>query len=170
MKAHAGQVRKGSGLPYVFHCFGGVNTLARWGVKNELIWDIMLLHDAKEDNPLITDEEIRECIGDTGLRIINELTHDSSKETKDDYMKSFMFKSYLSLVCKLADRVNNTLDYYYEEKTMKYSKEYWKKAEQLIKDINGRANELASMLGRRVVDNMLAEIKYVESLLAGIGD
>ena len=46
---HAGQRRKGLGLPYIAHPCDVCSRLVRWGVKDEIVLAAAMLHDTLED-------------------------------------------------------------------------------------------------------------------------
>ena len=67
-KAHQGQVRKGTDVPYIAHPFSVGLILARAGCTDEVI-AAGILHDTVEDTPL-TLGEIRDDFGDTVADIV----------------------------------------------------------------------------------------------------
>lgn len=67
-KAHQGQVRKGTDIPYITHPFSVGLILARAGCADEVI-AAGILHDTVEDTPL-TLGEIRDVFGDTVAHIV----------------------------------------------------------------------------------------------------
>ena len=78
-KAHAGQVRNGSGgMPYVEHPITVAARLEEHGYRDEVL-AAALLHDVIEDSDTTLDE-VRELFGDEVAGMVGALTDDESIE------------------------------------------------------------------------------------------
>lgn len=111
---HAGQTRKGSGLPYIVHPLEVMLILIRHGVTSEVILVAAILHDVVEDTET-TIEEIRAFFGDRVADIVAQLTKDEGLkgEAKHAAMRTQAetFSAAAALV-KAADRLSNIRDLY----------------------------------------------------------
>ena len=72
VKAHAGQFRKGSGLPYVFHPLGAAKILIECGCSQEIVV-AAILHDTIEDTS-VTYEDIRSAFGEEIAGLVREVS------------------------------------------------------------------------------------------------
>lgn len=118
---HAGQYRKHSGLPYVFHPIEVCKTLSDSGISNETLLNAALCHDILEDTDT-TFNELSNLIGSEAAFIVLELTYDENfHKSKDEYLASFSRKSNESLIIKTVDRYCNIMDF------KRASNPYWKK-------------------------------------------
>jgi (p)ppGpp synthase/HD superfamily hydrolase len=164
VKSHAGQFRKGTGLPYVSHCFGVMTQVADWDIFDRSIWKVSLCHDIFEECPEISPAELAQIIGEKECRIVEELTFrpvppsnssdPSVSQQKIDYMKSFASKSVEALVIKAADRICNTLDFL--NTAPDYAPKYWKKADRLFEAVLSRHQEIIDRFG----EASMPRIKY----------
>jgi GTP pyrophosphokinase len=112
-EAHAGQVRKGSGAPYLGHLMGVASiVLDAGGDEDEAIG--ALLHDAAEDQGgRARLEDIRSRFGEAVARIVEDCT-DSWNEPKEPWLERK--QAYIqhartlagpSLLVSAADKVHN---------------------------------------------------------------
>jgi (p)ppGpp synthase/HD superfamily hydrolase len=67
-KAHAGQFRKGTAIPYIVHPLGVATILINHGCAEELVV-AGLLHDTVEDTP-VTLAEIAQCFGERVAHLV----------------------------------------------------------------------------------------------------
>lgn len=164
---HSGQMRKRTSLPYVFHVFDTVSTLSRWNIKDQITFEAMAAHDVQEDIPETTEEEYLKVMSPEAIPVIYELTFIpdltldiSPKEQKAEYMCSFWKKSVRSLVCKMSDRICNTLDFLAVDRP--YAKKYWKKASELIEAVKARRQEIIDFYGIHTFNAILEDIRMIK--------
>ena len=115
--------------------------------------------------------EVANKFGDAVNSIVCELTfipttdeREQRAAEKAQYMESFSKKSIEALVCKLADRLCNTLDKVRSENNHKSAKNYFHKADALFKAWWDRMDELVARFGQQVQDNI--EEQYDSVLVA----
>lgn len=152
VKCHQGQIRKGSGLPYIVHPMAVLAKLADWEINCYKCWKAALCHDILEDCPDVTFDQLVEVIGVDAANIVQELTFKpdphsdlSERVQKDQYMKSFQTKSIHAFVIKVADRICNTVDFI--STTPDYAPKYWKKADDLFRTMMLRGDEMIAEFG-----------------------
>jgi len=114
-KAHRGQMRKHSGLPYIVHCFNVYSVVKEY--KESKNYDelgaICLLHDVLEDTKT-TKAELEKLFGPMVADAVVELTSDK-KEIKRMGKRAYLDEKLLklsnyTLVVKLADMLSNITD------------------------------------------------------------
>ena len=113
---HDGQVRKGSGVPYVSHLLAVASLVLEAGGDEEQAIAAML-HDAVEDRPdLASPETVREEFGDRVADIVVECsdrehgvegTPDNWRARKEDYVRSLSSASRDALLVSCADKLHN---------------------------------------------------------------
>lgn len=115
MKAHDGQSRRGSGLPYITHPISVYAIVKKYKEsKNiEAIMQAAILHDTVEDCD-VTYQQIADQFGCMTAGLVAELTNDEAEIErlgKEAYInrKLLMLTSY-GLVIKLADMLDNASD------------------------------------------------------------
>lgn len=114
-KAHQGQHRKQSGLPYIVHCFNVYSIVKEYKTsKNQDdLAAICILHDTLEDTDISWDE-LNECFGPIVANTVQELTNDPDQIKtmgKQAYLDSKLLGlSDYALVVKLADMLANITD------------------------------------------------------------
>lgn len=112
---HQGQIRKGTGMPYIIHPISVMVILNKIKKSNnpELIAIACLLHDVIEDCG-VTLEEIAAVFGHAVASLVEELTSDEKEIAavgKKQYLAHKMLKmSSYALRIKLADRLDNVFD------------------------------------------------------------
>ncbi len=159
-KAHKGQFRKHSGLPYILHPLEVAKQLTIWGVKHEDILSAAILHDVLEDCD-VNDRDryyikiVKSGFGLTVADIVNDLTFDKELWTKRGYLESFKDKTEThvgSLVVKMADRYCNIKDF--ELSGDPYVTKYTMKALPLWEAFRERNGEIRSChyFGDKVAD------------------
>jgi (p)ppGpp synthase/HD superfamily hydrolase len=115
VKKHAGQKRKGNGIPYIMHPIRVMNSL--YDIKKSsninLLLACSILHDTVEDCK-VKIEEIARKFGYQVASIVQELTSDKSQSEKigkGEYLLQKMLKmSSYALCIKLCDRLDNVKD------------------------------------------------------------
>jgi (p)ppGpp synthase/HD superfamily hydrolase len=113
---HDGQVRKGSGVPYVSHLLAVAGLVLEAGGDEELAIAAML-HDAVEDQPDdASPETIREEFGDRVADVVVECsdrehgvvgTTDNWHDRKDAYVLGLRHASRDALLVSCADKLHN---------------------------------------------------------------
>lgn len=158
--AHEGQVRKGSGLPYIIHPMAVLAKLGEWEIGCYKCWSAALCHDILEDCPDITRNDVIEAIGLDATIVVEELTFKPTENfDKIAYMRSFKEKSVHSLVIKVADRICNTLDFMSSDP--QYAKKYWRKASELFEVMLNRHVEINTVFG----DQCFPRMRYAQTNL-----
>lgn len=115
-KAHKGQVRKSSNMPYLWHPMRVAMNVEKYkkSTQLELLMTVALLHDVVEDNKAITVQQIADLFGYKVASIVEELTNDPielQRLGKPEYLKQKMtHMSSYALVIKLSDRLDNVKD------------------------------------------------------------
>ena len=113
---HDGQVRKGTGVPYVSHLLAVASLVLEAGGDEEQAIAAML-HDAVEDRPdLASPEAIREEFGDRVADIVVECsdrehgvegTAENWRARKEAYVRSLSSASRDALLVSCADKLHN---------------------------------------------------------------
>ena len=161
VEAHRGQVRKGSGVPYVFHTVDVAKRLGDAGVRDEDVIVAGLLHDVVEDTE-VTLEEVVETFGARAAGFVDEMTFDEGNEEKSAYLGGFATNSVESLAVKLMDRSANVTDYELERPD--YAPKYAGFAHALYAAVFAREAELAKTFGDAAAQRMLAEAQRLHAL------
>ncbi|MDO4554642.1 MAG: HD domain-containing protein [Lachnospiraceae bacterium] len=78
VKAHAGQFRKGTHIPFILHPME-VGVIVSKMTSDEEIISAAFLHDTVEDCPLVTIEQIRETFGERIAAMVADESEDKSK-------------------------------------------------------------------------------------------
>lgn len=106
--AHAGQVRKDAGSPYVIHPYMATLVLASHGF-GEKVLAAALVHDVLEDTQ-VTAEQLEELLGKEVLAIVQVLTEDKSlpwEARKERYIEAIRTASPEAKAVSLADKIHN---------------------------------------------------------------
>jgi (p)ppGpp synthase/HD superfamily hydrolase len=113
---HAGQVRKGSGVPYIQHPMGVALILARAGFDEDVVI-AGLLHDLVEDTE-VTLDQIRNGFGDRVAEIVgfcSEVKHDAEGkkrpwlDRKCDHLAEVVHAGDDVRAVVLADKLHNLI-------------------------------------------------------------
>jgi len=168
VRAHAGQFRQKSGLPYICHPLAVVAQVAEWEIANVVTWKAAICHDVLEDTKL-DFEYVVEVIGEEAAGVVEELTFvpDTEdeiwkpSEQKIHYMQSFGDKSLHALVVKVADRFCNTYDWLSTDPD--YAPKYWKMARDLLDSLMNRGAEINEFFGS---ESIFPRMKYTQTNLA----
>lgn len=131
-KRHAGQVRKGTQLPYLVHPMEVMGILIENGCdENVVIAGILhdVIEDTCDDNDVIRGivrEEIRSKFGDEVLSIVNSESEDKSKswrERKEATVSALAGEGLaVQLVC-CADKLSNIMSIYAD--LQKHGEKVW---------------------------------------------
>ncbi len=109
LRAHAGQLRRHSGAPYVVHPVHIGLMLSRLGADSDVV-QAGLLHDVVEDSDEWTLERIEIEFGVRVASIVAELTEDKSRtwgERKETGVRSIPELSEGALLVKALDKLHN---------------------------------------------------------------
>lgn len=108
-RAHAGQFRKGTNIPYIVHPLGVAKTLIECGCSEELVV-AAILHDTVEDTPT-TLEDIRQRFGDRVAWFVDAASEpnksDSWEDRKHHTIENLETASVDVLLLVLADKLDN---------------------------------------------------------------
>lgn len=152
--SHFGQIRKGIPLPYIVHPIEVMKMLASWGIKEEWVLAAAVLHDTLEDTKL-SEVELRKFNGLIANLVLELTRKDStSKADKAEYLASFSTKSIWAVVIKIADRICNTRDFYYEGKT-RYANTYFHAAMPVFDLLDIRNAEFMEVLELDTFNNIM---------------
>ena len=138
-KAHAGQIRKSSGEPYVMHPTAVYSFLRTLGVKDRNVLVSAMLHDTIEDSPA-THNKLKSEFNKDVARIVSGLS--SSKKGikalgKPAYLAQKMMKMDSEvLTIKLADRWHNLQDM--GDMPATKSKKYMDQTEYIIQELRAK--------------------------------
>jgi (p)ppGpp synthase/HD superfamily hydrolase len=150
-KAHDGQFRKESFLPYIVHPMAVLSMIAEWEIQDPTTRLAALSHDVIEDCD-VTQEQLAKVIGVKASEVVRELSffpnglsEIPANIQKQEYMRSFRESSVDALVIKVADRCCNTYDWVVAGN--KYAKKYWGKASDLFSAMTSRREEIVTYFG-----------------------
>jgi len=110
-KAHSGQYRKGTMIPYIIHPLRVGVTLIEYGCRGELA-AAGILHDVVEDTPLSVDDVQRAFGADTAflVKAVSEPDKgDTWKRRKKHTLKQLESASLDVLLVSCADKLDNVL-------------------------------------------------------------
>lgn len=117
--AHAGQVRKEGGVPYIVHPVTVAHMLGSYGCS-EAVLAAALLHDVLEDTD-VTEESLRSDMGQYIVDLIIPLTQQDIpdwRKKKEAYIEAVCAASEETKLVALADKIHNAeslLDVYQRE-------------------------------------------------------
>jgi len=112
---HAGQVRRGSGVPYISHPIVVSYLVAAFKRSRNLVYLLIaaILHDCLEDTDA-TFEEIARRFGPMVASLVQELKNDEAEIARVGklayHTKKLLGMSSYALVIKLCDRLHNISD------------------------------------------------------------
>jgi (p)ppGpp synthase/HD superfamily hydrolase len=108
-RAHAGQYRKGTRIPYIVHPLA----VARILIENDAPEEVILasvLHDVIEDTP-VTLEQVRANFGDDVARLVQAMSEPDKSDTwenrKRDTLEFLETAPQDVLLIKVADQLDN---------------------------------------------------------------
>ena len=114
-KAHEGQLRKGTNLPYILHPMEVGMIVSRMTDDNEVI-AAAVLHDTVEDCDGVSLEMIREEFGEKVARIVTAESEDKAKSWMErkahtiDFLKNETLKD--AKIVALGDKLSNIRSLY----------------------------------------------------------
>jgi guanosine-3',5'-bis(diphosphate) 3'-pyrophosphohydrolase len=170
LKAHKGQVRKGTGLPYFVHPMEVLSQIGDWGINDEEIWAAAILHDVMEENHKVTKAMLSDNFSPKVVSLVEELTfippreitQSNIKALKQQYLDGFGSKSVSALIIKIADRCVNTCDFF--TSSPDYAPKYWRKAEGLFEVMSNRRHEIIEAFGGEE-SGVFPRIKYTHTTI-----
>lgn len=181
--AHSGQIRKGTGLPYIVHIAEVLTMLGEWGVvlepdreegetddelkervkRNFIVQKAAICHDTREECKKVSFEVLVKIIGPDAAELVEELSFFVDRASplpdhvqKAAYIETFGRKSLSALVIKCADRISNTRNFHAHDATAKYASKYWDKAVPLFNFVKDREDAIGKDFGLSVI----ARLKY----------
>ncbi len=107
-RAHTGQTRKESAVPYITHPRAVAAKLKEHGFKDEVL-AAALVHDVVEDT-LVTLEEVRHELGEEVAALVEPVTHDDTltwEEKKQKYIDTVRTASDEVKAISVADKIHN---------------------------------------------------------------
>lgn len=108
-KAHKGQFRKGTRLPYIFHPVNVAQRLFEHKYPEDLVI-AGLLHDTIEDTP-VTAEDIRNEFNNTIADLVTGVSEKNKQDTwenrKKDTIKKLKSAPHNLLILSCADKLDN---------------------------------------------------------------
>jgi HD domain len=119
-KAHDGQIRKYSGLPYINHPMEVYSRVAWWKILPQKQWFTMAkaswLHDVIEDCPFVSEQDILESTDIETLNLVKELTNPSKNSKEPRHIRKQIDRehyanvSWEAKIIKMFDRIQNLRD------------------------------------------------------------
>lgn len=107
-RAHAGAMRKGSQIPYIYHPMEVALIVAQMTDDPEVI-AAAYLHDVLEDTQ-VTADELEKEFGSRVLAMVNAETEDKSltwRERKENTIRHLLTASYEVKILTLGDKLSN---------------------------------------------------------------
>lgn len=164
-EAHSGQSRKKLNIPYIVHPCRVASLVAP--LKDDVLTAVAFLHDVLEDCDKDKKQYFIDKIDSLDYEVLErviELTYSgNSKQEKEDYIKSFRYKSDVAFIIKVADRLDNIRSFI-ESGDYEYAGIYARKAAALV-DIWNTAGfmhkieeDLYGKEAMTIIDNYVMEI------------
>lgn len=138
VKAHEGQPRKGTDIPYILHPIEVGMIVSRITDDKEVI-AAAVLHDTVEDCDQVTLADIRREFGDRVARIVGLESEDKSKSWKErkaatiDFLKTESMRE--AKIVALSDKLSNIRCFYADY--MKLGEEFWQRFNMKDKQMQG---------------------------------
>ena len=129
-KAHRGQFRKGTKIPYIFHPMSVAKLLLEFAYDQDIVI-AGILHDTIEDTP-VTADDIRKKFNENIARLVIGASEKNKKDTWDNRKKETLVKlasaplDLLALSC--ADKLDNILSIQRDYK--KFGENLWARFNQ----------------------------------------
>jgi (p)ppGpp synthase/HD superfamily hydrolase len=154
-KAHRGQKRKGSGLPYIVHPLEVMHILLRHGIRDNATLAAALLHDVVEDCE-VSPRKLKRRFGAKVATTVLALTKPPAKKGRD--VKALALDqvrrgSRAARMAKMADRLSNLRDLDQTKWTREYKLEYLAEGEKIARicrrALPALADELRAMVAHQ---------------------
>jgi (p)ppGpp synthase/HD superfamily hydrolase len=170
-RIHAGDVRKGSEVPYVSHVLAVCAlVLEDGGDEDEAI--AALLHDAGEDaGGRERVEEIRERFGGVVARIVEECSDTLEtpkppwRERKEAYLAHLEAASPEAIRVSLADKVHNARSLERDQRAI--GDDFWRRFNASRDDVLWYYRELAGVYAKRSTSPMVDELERTLDAVGG---
>lgn len=168
-KAHAGQVRKHTGEPYICHPVEVAKTVAKYTEDiNTII--AAILHDTVEDNKDITFEMITDTFGVDVSSIVYDLTDQYTKEKYPEFNR--LYRKELELerqkkmtlqakMIKMADIIDNVPSIVAHDK--EFAKKYIPEKEKFLEEVKCEAAPELWEMANRVVGAARSLLEHDQS-------
>jgi (p)ppGpp synthase/HD superfamily hydrolase len=127
VKAHSGQFRKGTNIPYIVHPLGVAKTLIEYGLPDKIVV-AGILHDTVEDTD-VTLEDIKKNFGEEIAKIVEGASEPDKSDTWENRKKHTI--EYLKtapmdvIFVSCADKLDNIKSI--REDYSKIGEEIWKR-------------------------------------------
>jgi (p)ppGpp synthase/HD superfamily hydrolase len=153
-KAHSGQYRKGTKIPYITHPLNVARTLIHMECSEPVIV-AGILHDTLEDTR-VTFDELQETFGEE----IADLVNSASEPNKSDWiwenrkahtLKHLKVASYEHLVLSLADKLDNIRSI--REDHERVADKLWKRFNRPKEKQKWYYEELVGIFSERLIDD-----------------
>lgn len=150
VKAHCGQYRKGTNIPYIVHPMGVAQILMERGCTNKLVI-AGLLHDTLEDT-LVTYQSIQASFGWYVAELVKQVSEpnkkDSWKTRKLQTLESLKKAPFDVLLVACADKLDNIRSLNKDFK--KEGDKLWKRFNAVKEDIGWYYQSLAQIMKDRI--------------------
>ncbi len=170
LAAHAGQLRRGSPVPYAVHPLHAAFMLARLGLSETAI-QAALLHDVVEDCPSWTLARLESEFGAAVASIVEQLTEDKSRtweQRKRAGIERVASMTPDALAVKAADKLHNLASLARELQHTQDVDEFWGRYRGGRERTLAIAGELSSLLAPLVPaalgEALLASYRELERL------
>lgn len=162
-KAHEGQTRNFSGLPYFSHPKGVARILRDLGIEDVVVISAALLHDTIEDTT-VTYEDISNEFGVEIADLVEELTSDPI-QTKQMGKKHYLLQKMLNmslnaLLIKLADRLHNILYLQGDDVKLSFIEKYYKETVYIIRGV--KEEKTLSFLHNTLIAKIEAVLEFLK--------
>jgi (p)ppGpp synthase/HD superfamily hydrolase len=169
---HAGQKRKGSGVPYFGHLLGVTSIVIETGASEDVVI-AALLHDAAEDQGgRETLERIRTEFGDEVAAIVESCSDSFGepkppwKERKQAYLDHLEEASEPALRVSLADKLHNARQIVVDYRDA--GEALWDRFNASRDDVLAYYRALAAILSRRMPGALATELSVTVAELDGL--
>lgn len=156
-KAHKGQFRKNSDIPYIYHPLNLACHCLAMGIKDDAIIAACLLHDVLEDTD-VTVEDLKADFEKEVVELVVLMTHGKSedKTIRENIIKKYykdLAKNPKAALIKCVDRCNNLTTMSYglsRDRIYRYIRESEEYILPLLKVIKNDYNDAAWLLSYHI--------------------
>ncbi|MBR2577739.1 MAG: helix-turn-helix domain-containing protein [Erysipelotrichaceae bacterium] len=155
VKAHKGQLRKNSDIPYIYHPLNMACHCLAMGIRDDHIVAACLLHDVIEDTAY-TKEDLLKVFDPETVELVCLMTHDKDDDRRDEIMQKYfksLAKNPKAVLIKCIDRCNNFTTMAYglsRDKIYRYIREGDLYVLPLLKTIKNEYNDAAWLLSYQI--------------------
>ncbi len=162
--AHAGELRKGSGQPYIAHPEAVAQILREIGVDDPTILAAALLHDVVENSPVAL-ADIAARFGEDVAGLVAELTRPPETHEKRDAFRRYLDRlSPRALLIKLADRIENLRGLRFIHDDPAFVRNYLDETRELFPPLAGRMHTQLAVLLREAYESASGDAGRAEEL------